>query len=62
MRVRRGQEVGAPVLLEIVAALLDLVIKLAPDEDLHAQLDAAAARRAQAVKAAADDLAFGPKP
>lgn len=48
---------------EIVAALLDLVMKMVPDDDeLHSHLDAAMVRRAKALKAEADDAAFGPKP
>ncbi len=47
--------------VEIVAALFDLALKLIPDGDLHSHLDAAMIRRAKAIKAAADDAAFGPK-
>ncbi len=46
---------------ELVAELLDLALKLWPDGDMHSQLDAAMVRRAKALKATADDLAFGPE-
>ncbi len=59
MRVHRQDEVGHRVLLEVIGAILDLLVKLAPDEDLHAHLDAAAQRRAQALKDEADRVAFG---
>ncbi len=56
--MRRQEEVGCPVLLTVLAEILDLVVRLFPDEDLHAHLDAAALRRAQALKDAADKAAF----
>ncbi len=58
MRVPGEDQVGDLVLLEVLAGLLDLAVKLFPDEDLHAHLDAAAQRRAQALKDAADKAKF----
>ncbi len=48
------------MLASIIGAILDALLEYAPDEDMHAHLDAAAVRRAKALKKAADDIAFGP--
>ncbi len=48
------------MLASLIGSILDALLAYAPDEDLHAHLDAAAERRAKALKKAADDAAFGP--
>ncbi len=47
------------MIASLIAAVLDALLELAPDEDMHAALDAAAVRRAKALKDAADKVAFG---